>query len=159
MADIFKMKTWDNFGESGATDDNSVLNKDNMNDLESRINNAISNLINKNGDGLNLKYQSANILPEYFSSGTCKYIKIGNLVIVYISNLIIAKDITEIHIPVITGVPKSQDYLDFMIFNHDSTSSRLRVTPQGNIETHYGTFKQGSSGHEIYAYAIYLSSE
>ena len=44
MADIFKMKTWNNVGESEATDDNSVLNKDNMNDLESRINNAINSL-------------------------------------------------------------------------------------------------------------------
>ena len=44
MADIFKIKTWDNVGESGATDDNSVLNKENMNDLESRINNAINSL-------------------------------------------------------------------------------------------------------------------
>ena len=44
MADIFKMKTWNNVGESEATDDNSVLNKDNINDLESRINNAINSL-------------------------------------------------------------------------------------------------------------------
>ena len=40
----FTPKNWLSAGESGATDDNSVLNKENMNDLESRINNAINSL-------------------------------------------------------------------------------------------------------------------
>ena len=38
----FNKKNWLSAGENGATDDNSVLNKDNMNDLENRINNGFN---------------------------------------------------------------------------------------------------------------------
>ena len=182
MAD-FNKKNWLSAGESGATDDNSVINKANMNDLENRIynvanainqemstnvsnlvskkdfNSTISNLLNKNGDGLNLTYKNATMLSGYFSAGTCQYLKIGNLVIIALNDLVFAKDITENHIPIITGLPKPQEVFYFMLFNNDGTSCRLRLTTSGNLETHYSTFNQGSSGHELYGYAVYLSSE
>ena len=179
----FSKKTWHNIGDSEANESNSILDKTNMNDLENRIDNVtnsinqemstnvsnlvskkdfnstISNLLNKNGDGLNLTYKNATMLSGYFSSGTCEYIKIGNLVIITLNDLVFAKDITENHIPIITGLPKPQKVFYFMLFNNDGTSCRLRLTTSGNLETHYSTFNQGSSGYEIYGYAIYLSSE
>lgn len=41
----FSKKTWLNEEDAGATDENSVLNKTNMNDLENRINNAFNDKI------------------------------------------------------------------------------------------------------------------
>ena len=38
----YQKKNWLSAGESGATDDNSVINKTNMNDLENRINNGFN---------------------------------------------------------------------------------------------------------------------
>ena len=38
----YQKKNWLSAGESGATDDNSVLSKENMNDLENRINNGFN---------------------------------------------------------------------------------------------------------------------
>lgn len=40
----YQKKNWLSAGETGATDNNSVLNKANMNDLEDRISNEFSNL-------------------------------------------------------------------------------------------------------------------
>ena len=50
MANIFKKKTWHNVGESEATDENSIHNAKNDNDLEQRIADAIEILNKKTKD-------------------------------------------------------------------------------------------------------------
>lgn len=48
----YNKKEWKNKGENGATDSNSKLDKNAMNDLENRIQNGFNKKVNKNGDTL-----------------------------------------------------------------------------------------------------------
>lgn len=82
----FNKKNWLNAGESGATDDNSVINKTNMNDLEGRIDEAINGVFYDNAGFHNAIFRGKDItnylddgsLWEKISSGTFEDLYIGD---------------------------------------------------------------------------------
>ena len=62
----YNKKEWKNKGENGATDSNSKLDKNAMNDLENRIQNGFNDKVNKSGDTLTGSLTINNNLFEGF---------------------------------------------------------------------------------------------
>lgn len=87
----FQQKTWKNQGETGSSENNSVLNKDAMNDLESRIANAFE-YTNVTAENTNLNdyletgiyYFDANKIPVNIPAGVNGWLQVikgnGNFV-------------------------------------------------------------------------------
>ena len=92
----FNKKNWLSVGEEGANDNNSIISKENMNDLENRIFN--SSLAVTFGTGTR---------SENLTGGYCYWVKIGKLVLIQVRSVKPNEKISG-EVILFTGVPKER---------------------------------------------------
>ncbi len=96
---------------------------------------------------------------SYLGSGTFKYTKIGNIVIVTLYDIIIAQDITQHATILATGLPKAIAFQMGLLINYD-TGARFRVgiTESGNFQNHWSNVN-ASNNSSWYGTLIYITNE
>ena len=143
MDEIFDIHTWYNEGDPEATDNNSVINKENMNDLENRIKNAIKKIQDIFSNSIT--FGTGILNSTDFKSGSCYWVKIGTLVLVQIELLQSSENKSGETI-IFTGLPAAKGTKYTLLTDSsespNSVQSRINET---NFQIWYDSFHSNLS--------------
>lgn len=116
---------------------NSLQNKvDKVEGKELSTNDFTNEYKNKVDNMNNLQWHNATINSEY-ATGICKYLVIGNMVVISIQNLIITKKV-EHNTVIISGFPTNLTSVMTLMFQYANTlPKRIVLTADGNIKDWY----------------------
>lgn len=93
-----------------------------------------------------------------FTSGTCKYYKMGKVVCVHISDL--WGNSSAYSGNMFTGLPKPIVQPVFMLYSYSTFSqARVRVDSNGIVTSHYSTMEATNSGKQFYGIAVYETND
>ena len=113
------------------------------------------NPINNGG----VAYSRATLNSSYFSHGNVMYCKIGNIVILTISDLILNANVTGgIVTDLITGLPSPVEGFSFLVSRYDTDETwRLFINTNGMIQSHYDA--QTASQAQWYGNFTYITRQ
>lgn len=102
---------------------------------------------------------AAGIDSSYFSNGTVKWERYGDLVVVYINNIVVMKKL--VHGTVIaTGLPKPREAKTAVLTKwSDSTGAntmRVSLGTDGKLIVHYSNNE--ASGNQYYGQIVYIAA-
>ena len=148
MDEIFDIHTWYNEGDPEATDNNSVLNKDNMNDLENRIKDAIKKIQDIFSNSITFGTATRH---ENLKGGGCVYVQIGKLVIVRLSSVTPNARLTGESV-LFTGLPEEKSLALGIITGAVTNDSTIIAVRNSSITVNYDVLEESADAFGIIWY-------
>ena len=106
-------------------------------------------------------WTNATLTSKLKSTGTIKYTKIGNIVIVNFADIEANSSIASHADILATGLPNSNIYLVSTLFNYSTPSKPMRIgiTTDGKIQTHYSNNFTASEATGFYGTIVYMTNQ
>ena len=106
-------------------------------------------------------WTNATLTSKLKGTGTIRYTKIGNVVIVNFVDIEVNGSIASNADILATGLPNSNVYLVNALFNYSTPSKPMRIgiTTDGKIQTHYSNTFTASEATGFYGTIVYMTNQ